>query len=120
MLDTSPNTSPEPSPELMAPRPPMIRPRASFMLAHPAHLLALGFGSGLSRIVPGTVGTLFGWFSFHVLSARWPAVFTPQLWAMLIVVGFVIGVWACEKQAAHSACPTMGRWCGTKSSRSGW
>ena len=105
MLDTSPDTSPEPSP---IPRAPMIRPRASFMLAHPAHLLALGFGSGLSRVVPGTVGTLFGWFSFHVLSARWPALFTPQLWAMLIIVGFVIGVWACDKTGRALGVPDHG------------
>ncbi len=86
----------------------MIRPRASFMLAHPAHFLALGFGSGLSRMVPGTVGTLFGWFSFHVLSARWPSVFTPQLWALLIAVGFVVGVWACEKTGRALGVPDHG------------
>lgn len=73
------------------------RPTSRFMLAHPAHLLAQGFGSGLSRIMPGTVGTLFGWLSFHVLSTRWPLLFTPQVWLAIIVVGFFIGIWACEK-----------------------
>lgn len=33
-------------------------PTLRFMLAHPAHLVALGFGTGLSPIAPGTVGTL--------------------------------------------------------------
>ncbi len=37
------------------------------MLAHPAHAIALGFGSGLSPFAPGTVGTLWGWMSFLVL-----------------------------------------------------
>lgn len=40
------------------------RASAAFMLAHPAHAIALGFGSGLSPFAPGTVGTLWGWMSF--------------------------------------------------------
>jgi phosphatidylglycerophosphatase A len=66
------------------------------MLSHPAHLLSLGFGSGLSPVVPGTVGTLFGWLCFHWLSTHWPSTFTPSLWGLLIVAGFFIGVEACN------------------------
>ena len=33
---------------------------ARFMARHPAHWVALGFGSGLSPLAPGTVGTLWG------------------------------------------------------------
>lgn len=73
------------------------KPTARFMRAHPAHLLAQGFGSGLSPIMPGTSGTLFAWLSFHVLSHRWPGFFTPLHWAMIIVAGFFIGVWACAR-----------------------
>ena len=73
------------------------RPTSRFMLAHPAHVLAQGFGSGLSRIMPGTVGTLFGWLCFYVLSMRWPQLFTTQVWLAIIVVGFFIGIAACEK-----------------------
>ena len=47
--------------------PPSSRPTAKFMFAHPAHLLALGFGSGLSRIAPGTSGTLWAWVAFVAL-----------------------------------------------------
>ena len=39
------------------PPPPIARPSMRFMLSHPAHWMALGFGSGLSRIAPGTAGT---------------------------------------------------------------
>lgn len=85
-----------PDSELPVPHRP-VRPDAGFMLAHPAHFLALGFGSGLSRVVPGTMGTLFGWLCFHALSARWPEVFTPAAWGVIIIVGFVIGVWACDR-----------------------
>ena len=45
------------------------RPTPAFMLSHPAHLFALGFGSGLSRIAPGTAGTLWAWLTF------WTSVF---------------------------------------------
>ena len=33
-------------------------PSFAFLVAHPAHFLALGFGAGLSPVMPGTVGTL--------------------------------------------------------------
>lgn len=67
------------------------------MCAHPAHLLAQGFGSGLSPFMPGTAGTLFAWVSFSALTTAWPAAFTPAYWAWIIVIGFAIGVWACER-----------------------
>jgi phosphatidylglycerophosphatase A len=76
---------------------PKIKPNSSFMLAHPAHILAQGFGSGLSGVMPGTFGTLFSWLSFSVLTTRWPELFTPFNWLIIIVAGFAIGIWACEK-----------------------
>ena len=87
------SATPSPIPEHY----PVIQPSAKFMLSHPAHLLSLGFGSGLSRVMPGTVGTLFGWLLFHVFTLRWPDIMTPQTWAWVIVIGFIVGVWTCEK-----------------------
>lgn len=75
----------------------VTKPTARFMLSHPAHLIAQGFGSGLSPAVPGTFGTLFAWLSFSVLTMRWPSFFTQTNWAIIIAVGFVIGIWACHK-----------------------
>jgi phosphatidylglycerophosphatase A len=72
------------------------KPDSRFMLVHPAHVIAQGFGSGLSPLMPGTVGTLFAWLSFNVLTARWPDIFTPLNWAWIILAGFVIGIWACS------------------------
>ncbi|HEV3105612.1 MAG TPA: phosphatidylglycerophosphatase A [Trinickia sp.] len=69
-----------------APRP--RRASARFMLSHPLHLISLGFGSGLSPIMPGTVGTLFAWGSFAALAGR----LTVVEWAMLIAVGFIAGI----------------------------
>ena len=79
----------------------ILQPTWQFMLRHPAHILALGFGSGLSRIMPGTVGTLFGWLCFHAFTTRWPELFTPLTWGILIVGGFIIGVWACDVTGRH-------------------
>jgi phosphatidylglycerophosphatase A len=33
-------------------------PSFAFLVAHPAHFVALGLGAGLSPVMPGTVGTL--------------------------------------------------------------
>lgn len=72
-------------------------PTSRFMWSHPAHVLAQGFGTGLSPVMPGTVGTLFAWLSFVVLSSRWPDLFTPANWMIIITAGFGIGIWACDK-----------------------
>ena len=73
------------------------RSMLQFMCAQPAHLLAQGFGSGLSPVMPGTAGTLFAWASFAALTRAWPATFTPLHWAWIVAIGFVIGIWACER-----------------------
>lgn len=73
------------------------KPNSRFMRAHLSHVIAQGFGSGLSPVMPGTMGTLLAWLSFVILSGRWPQVFTPLAWAILIVGGFALGIWACEK-----------------------
>jgi phosphatidylglycerophosphatase A len=80
-------------PPRMAPR----RASAAFMREHPAHWLALGFGSGLSPLAPGTVGTLWGWIVFLVLQALWPAV--P--WGAVIAAALLLGLWACTLTAQH-------------------
>ena len=73
------------------------RASAAFMLRHPARWLALGFGSGLAPRAPGTVGTLWAWVSFLVLS-RWLG---PAGWAWLIAVSLLLGQWACTRTAQH-------------------
>ena len=78
-----------------APQP--VQPTLRFLLSHPAHWLSLGFGSGLSPIVPGTVGTLAGWGIYVLLTEQWPEIFTPEIWGVLIVVGFALGAWACGR-----------------------
>jgi phosphatidylglycerophosphatase A len=70
-----------------------------FMFAHPAHVLALGLGSGLSPKAPGTVGTLWAWLSFVLLQ---PHLGTLQ-WAGLIGASLALGWWACTVTARHLA-----------------
>jgi phosphatidylglycerophosphatase A len=65
------------------------------MLARPARLLALGFGSGLSPWAPGTVGTLWAWLVFVVLES----VLGPSQWAVILPLAFVAGIVACGATA---------------------
>lgn len=76
-----------------------VAPRAdaAFLLAHPAHALALGFGAGLSPVAPGTVGTLWAWLSFLVLD-RWLG---DLQWAVLLPTATLVGWWACTLTARH-------------------
>ncbi len=76
---------------------PVLRPTLRFMLAHPAHVIALGAGSGLSRVAPGTVGTLWAWAAFVVLQPF----MSDGGWAALIALGTLIGWWACTVTARH-------------------
>lgn len=70
--------------------PAVLRPGWRFMLSHPAHLVALGFGSGLSPVAPGTVGTLWAWASFLVLQAWLP----PAVLGWVVVASVPVGWWA--------------------------
>ncbi|MFN4115494.1 MAG: phosphatidylglycerophosphatase A [Inhella sp.] len=72
-----------------------MRPDFAFMVRHPARLIALGFGAGLTPRAPGTVGTLWAWAAF-LLIERW---FGAQPWGWLILVGTAVGVWACARCA---------------------
>lgn len=74
-----------------------FRPTARFMLSHPAHVIALGFGSGLPRIAPGTVGTLWAWVAFLVMQ-RW---LTSAQIGWVILAALPIGWWACTVTAQH-------------------
>jgi phosphatidylglycerophosphatase A len=74
------------------------RPTIRFLVAEPAHLIALGFGSGLPRVAPGTFGTLFGWVVFALVDrfAAWP----PAAWLALCAVMLPVGAWAAGRTGA--------------------
>ena len=64
------------------------------ILANPIHLLAFGFGAGLSPKAPGTVGTVVAVLIYLELPSM-PLI----IYAGLIVLSFVFGIWICGKTA---------------------
>jgi phosphatidylglycerophosphatase A len=80
---------------------PVAHPTLAFMASHPAHAIALGFGSGLARHAPGTVGTLWGWATFVVLQP-W---LNDVQWAVFIGLNLLLGWWASTVTARHMGLP---------------
>jgi phosphatidylglycerophosphatase A len=74
---------------------PPLRPGAWLLRRSPLHWISLGMGSGLSPVAPGTVGTLWAWLAYAVLSI-W---LTPQAWGIVILIGLPVGWWACTVTA---------------------
>lgn len=71
-----------------------LRPDRAFLFAHPAHLVAFGFGTGLAPKAPGTVGTLLGLPLFWLITTV--ASDLPNQ-IILLIAAFVLGVWACGR-----------------------
>ena len=71
-------------------------PGFAFLCSHPFHLVSLGFGSGLSPVMPGTAGTLFAWIVYDVLTLVWPTLFTPLVWGCICIAGFLLGIKTCQ------------------------
>jgi phosphatidylglycerophosphatase A len=72
---------------------PIKHPDWRFAISHPAHFLAVGMGSGLAWVMPGTFGTLFGWLVYVFLDPF----LSDSGWLFLILIGFLAGVWICQK-----------------------
>ncbi len=87
-------------------RPPdaVTAPSWRLMLAHPAHWIAFGCGSGLLRPAPGTWGTLAAWFAFVTLD---PFLSTGA-WLLLITSTAVVGAWAAERTGRMLGRPDHG------------
>jgi len=69
------------------------RPDLCFLVAHPAHFVALGFGSGLSRVAPGTMGTLVALPLFAYLHPR----LSDGWFALLLVALYLLGIITSER-----------------------
>ena len=68
--------------------------RVNFNLANPIQFLALGFGSGLAPKAPGTFGTLAAVPLFLIMSGL-----TPLIYALLVLVVCISGIYICGKAA---------------------
>ncbi len=69
----------------------MTNPLSRISLKNPWHLLATGFGSGLSPIIPGTMGTLAS-LPFYLLLAH----LSLPLYGLVVIASCTIGVKICQ------------------------
>jgi len=79
-------------------------PTLRFLVSHPAHFLALGFGAGLAPFAPGTFGTLVA------IPIAWGlrAVTGDLGFALAIAALFAAGVWASSVTARDLGVPDHG------------
>src|SRR6186713_3482681 len=75
------------------------RPGWRFLIAHPAHVVALGFGSGLAPVAPGTFGTLLAWLGWAVLAPP----LDESTRAIILAVATLLAWWAATVTARHLA-----------------
>jgi len=73
------------------------RPGWRFLLTHPAHLIALGFGSGLAPWAPGTFGTLWAWAVYAIVAPH----LGEGVRGAAIAAASLLGWWACTVTARH-------------------
>lgn len=79
-------------------------PSFGFLVSHPAHFIALGFGAGLAPRMPGTFGTLVA------LPIAW-ALRTyagDGGWLLGITALTLVGVWASQVTGRHLGAPDHG------------
>ncbi len=78
----------------MTEQPDIGRPLAKLILSTPEHLVAFGFGAGLSPIAPGTFGTL-------IALPFWLALFwlPVEIYLGAVLVLFLFGCWVCGRSA---------------------
>jgi phosphatidylglycerophosphatase A len=74
----------------------IVRITPRFVLAHPAHFVSLGFGTGVLPAA-GTFGTLVGFPLYWLLAAQ---LTEPYVFGVIVAL-FVLGVWACDVTGRH-------------------
>ncbi len=65
-----------------------MKPTWRFLLAHPAHFLALGFGSGLSPVAPGTAGTLAAWLLYPLIRPQ----LSETFFFAFLLLAYLLGI----------------------------
>ncbi len=80
------------------------RPSAAFLVHHPAHFLALGFGAGLSPVAPGTFGTLVA-IPLALLLQTYAS--DVEFLAVILIL-FATGTWAAQLTGRHLGVPDHG------------
>lgn len=70
------------------------RPTARQVLQNPFHLIAFGFGAGLSPYAPGTLGAGVGLVIFTGLAGL-----ALPIYGLIVGVSFLLGVWVCQRSS---------------------
>jgi phosphatidylglycerophosphatase A len=79
-------------------------PTLHFLLRHPAHFIALGFGSGLAPFAPGTFGTLVA----IPIAALLRAYASDGGFVAAIVLLLALGTWAADVTGRDLGVPDHG------------
>lgn len=79
-------------------------PTLGFLLQHPAHFIALGFGAGLAPKAPGTFGTLVA----IPIALLLHAYANDAGYAVAIAGLFAVGAWSCEVTGRAMGAPDHG------------
>lgn len=66
-------------------------PNWQFILQHPAHFFAMGFGSGLVPKAPGTLGTIIGLPLYWGISS-----YPINLQLLIVTLLFLAGIYFCQ------------------------
>lgn len=75
-----------------------MKPDLHFLFSHPAHFIALGYGSGLAPKAPGTFGSLVALPLFWLLMQ---ASSSPVFLLTITASAFLLGIWACALTGKH-------------------
>ena len=73
---------------------PLKTPTFRELARHPIDLLAFGFGAGLSRVAPGTVGSLVG-----VIFLLFASSLSVSWYLLITGIVLVVGIWLCDTTA---------------------
>lgn len=70
-----------------------VQPGWRFILSHPSHFIAFGFGSGLFPRSPGTAGTLVAFPLYWLMTPYMNA----KAYLIMLLWAFMLGVYVCEQ-----------------------
>jgi phosphatidylglycerophosphatase A len=79
-------------------------PSLAFLISHPAHFIALGFGAGLSPIAPGTVGTLVA-LPIAMVLRKYGG---DLAFLAAVAIALAVGVWAAQRTGRDLGVPDHG------------
>lgn len=80
------------------------QPHWRMLFDHPAHLFALGFGSGLMPKGPGTAGTLAAFPLYWLLAP----LMNDYVFLLFLLAAYLLGIWMCDVTGRALGVPDHG------------